>query len=774
MGRADSVLSNRDAAGGKRDHYRPAVVELAGIDQKKTARPTRRRGTVRRDRLLRDLAAIADDVSLILVSAPAGYGKTTVLSQWAAEDRRPFAWAHLDEADNDPVRLLRHIALALHRIHPLDFSVWRALSSPHASLTGVALPRLLAATTAAASPWVLVLDDIHVLRASLGPDVVVAFADGLPAGCHVVVSGRKQPGLKLGGLRTQGKCVEIGPRELAFSAEEAGIVLATAGSRLSDRAVADLQRRAEGWPAGIYLAALSMRGCAEPDVAAGEIAGSTAFIFDYLHEEVLLHEPAETVQFLLRTAPLRQLSGPLCDAVLGTGGSAARLAEMESRNLFVVPQDTDRHWYRYHPLFGEMLLAELRRRDPAEEPCAHRRAADWYERQGLPEQAVAHALAGQDTRNAARLVVMYSQRYVNMGRVHTVRDWLRTLADGAMESYPPLAVIAGWIWALTGDAARAQECLHSAEHGSLRVAECDWLDDATPGGGTELVSGIARLRAALAPLGVERMLVDAAAAFDLEPPGGAWYPMAASLLGVAQMLNGDPEAATGTLERAAHFGREHQRSAASFALAELALIFVEQDDWTMAESCVVEASALVEAGHLMKYPPSLAVYVAQARVALHRRDVRLARQSVNAALRLYAEPSPAAFPWLAAQMAIGLGRVLLDMGDYPAAQPKVIAARRHLARLSTDGVLGQEHRQLVRDVSRQGDRVRQPIAMTLTAAEMRVLRLLPTHLTLSEVADALFISRNTVKTQVASIYGKLLASSRAEAVRAAREFGLID
>ena len=532
--------------------------------------------------------------------------------------------------------------------------------------------------------------------------------------------------------------------------------------------MAVLRRRTEGWPAGVYLVALSLRGRAQPDVVANQIASSTAIIFDYLREEVLLRESADTVRFLLRTAPLDTQSGPLCDAVLGAVGSGTRLAEMAGRNLFVEPRDGDHHWYSYHPLFAEMLLAELRRREPWEEARTHRRAAAWYERQDMPDQAVSHALAARDTAQAARLVASYGERYLNTGRIRPVRAWLFRLACGALPDHPSLAVVGAWTWALTGDAARAQECLQAAERGLAAVAGSQ-----SPGADRALRSGVLRLRAALAPLGVEQMLVDARAAEDLEHPGADWYPITAALLGVAQLLNGDIEGAVGALERAAHFAREGHRSAASFALGQLALIYAEQGDWVAAASYAAEAADRVRNGNREDDVITIVVHVAQARLALQGRDPRTARQCVGKALRLYVDPSPGPFPWLAAQMATALGRILVDLDDVQAARRKLAEARRHLARLPTTGALGEEHARLAGEVARRGDRSRSSSAMTLTAAEMRVLRMLPTHLNLSEIADSLFLSRNTVKTQVASVYSKLLASNRDEAVRAARELRLI-
>ena len=721
---------------------------------------------MRRDRLLRAFAAVEDQVPLVLLVAPAGYGKTTALSQWVGEDDRSFGWVRLDESDNDPVNLLRHVALALHQIQPVDDAVWQALASPSVSPRGVVVPRLVASATANGGPWVLVLDDFHVLTGTVGMDLVIALAMGLPSGCHIFVTSRGRPGMRLSRMRSQGKLVEFGTRDLAFTVDEASAVLVRMGIKLSREAIAALVRRTEGWPAGIYLAALSVQG-APDEVAAAGVAGTDKFIVEYFREEVLVRESAETVRFLLRTAVLDEMSGPLCDAVLGHTGSATWLAEIEGRNLFLVPQDRDGRWYRYHRLFGEMLLSELRRREPGEEQHVHRRASAWYEEHGSPDRAVTHALAGRDTPTAARLVTAYGQRFYNAGRIYTVRGWLGELDEGALEEHPGLAVVAGWIWALTGEAARAQRCLLAAEQAAP--------DAEPPAGSVSLTSSIAILRGALAPFGIERMLVDTRRAFELEPPAGSWYTLAGLLYGAALMFNGEPERAAKAFERAAYFGRDNQPSGASFALAQLSLFAAERGDWETARDYATESWTLIDKAGLPDYLGSIVSYIARAKVAVHDGDIAGARHHVGRALRLYASPSPAAFPWLAAQTALLLGRILLlDLDDHPAARLKLAEAGRHLNRLLTEGVLRDQHRQLAADLARHGGRPRVPSAMTLTAAELRVLELLPTHLTLAEIADVLHTSRNTVKSQVAAVYRKLRAATRAEAVHEGRNVGLIE
>ena len=308
----------------------------------KIQRPVHRDGLIARTRLLDALAATPDRASLILLTAPAGYGKTTVLSQWAAEDSREFAWVTVDEADGDPVRLAGHVALALHRIEPLDPAVFRALAVGDGSRHLAALAHLLTSLRNWNRPGVLVLDDVHELRNVAAMNFIRALAAGLPAGFHLAVGSRLMLGF--GRLRSEDRCVEFGVEDLAFTTEEARAILAHAGVDSSDDTVGALLQRTEGWPAGVYLAARAIRTASDAAVAASRLTGDDPYIVDYFRDELLARESPETVRFLMRTAPLDQMSGALCDHVLGRSGSAGRLAEAARRNLFVVPLDRRGEW----------------------------------------------------------------------------------------------------------------------------------------------------------------------------------------------------------------------------------------------------------------------------------------------------------------------------------------------------------------------------------------------------------------------------------------------
>jgi LuxR family maltose regulon positive regulatory protein len=741
----------------------PSELAVAAAEAKLRP-PVPRPGLIARTKLLEALASTPDTTSLIQLIAPAGYGKTTVLSQWAAEDSREFGWVTLDEADSDPVRLAGHVALALHRIEPLDSAVFRALAAGDGSRHLAALPHLLASLRNWSRPGVLVLDDVHEVRTVEAMNFIRALVAGLPVGFRVAVGSRVMLGF--GRLRSEDRVVEFGPHDLAFTEEEARAVLAYGGEGSIVGAAGALVRRTEGWPAGVYLAALAIRSASDVAVAASTLTGDDPYIADYFRDELLARESPDSVRFLMRTAVLDEMSGALCDHVLGRSGSASRLAEAARRSLFVVPLDRRGEWYRYHRLVADMLLSELRRREPWEELQVHRRAAGWYEQRNQPEKAIRHAIAGEDTFTAARLINLHAQEFVAAGRIRTVRGWLDALGDDGLIEYPPVAITAAWMLALVGDSQGAQRCLHAAERGRF--------DGPMPDGSSSLASAITVLRASLGALGVDRMLLDARTATEMEPPGSPWFPAAMATLGVAHALSGAAGQAVKELDLAARLGRRQQLPVPAVgALAELSLLAAERDDWPGAEEQAGQAVDLIETTGLEEHLFSILGFVAAARVAAHQGNQAAARRHAGTVLRMYTTPSPAAIPWLSAQVAIALAETFLDLGDYTAARARTEEARGHLTGLLTEGVLREQLGRVSAGLSRQGGHVRVPSAMALSTAEMRVLQLLPTHLTLGEIGDELHTSRNTVKTHVTAIHQKLQCSTRTEAVTRGRELGLL-
>lgn len=716
--------------------------------------PVARRDLVRRRTFLGRLRRTRTQPLMLLV-APPGYGKTSALLQWVEQDDRDAAWITVEDADNDPTRLLGRIASALGGA---DAAALRAMRQPtvwHVSQQ----------VTARGAPVLVVLDDVHHLHRTPVPDLLVQLAAQLPFGSQLAVASRMVPPLRVGRLRAEGRCAEFGAADLAFDETEAAAALALTGVEIDETGVQALVERTEGWPAGVYLAAIAAKYQVDVPEAPGQISGDDAYIADYFREELLARNPPDTVRFLLRTAVLRRLSAPLCDAVLGTTDSAVRLAEIEERNLFVVPLDHRRQWYRYHRLFSEALVAELRLREPGEEQRVHRRAAAWCEQQGEVEEAVEHRVAGGDLAAAARLVNQHGAEFIGRGRIATVRRWMDALGDDALLAYPPVAVTAAWTAALSGETERAQRLLLAAEGASF--------PGPLPDGHRSLDAATSLLRAMMAAQGVERMLVDARHTLAHSPPGSRWNALAATVVGSALVLTGAPEEATGHLEHVARLGREQRRVVAALALAQLALLAIRRGDSEGADRYVAEARENLAAGHVEGGVTAVATYVAGADAALLRGDRESARRQIGVAVRHYHGVPPTGLPWLAAQSALVLGRVSWGLGDVEAAWARLGEARQHLARFPVVEVLQRELDELAAAVSQTKARRGHPSAMALSAAEERVLRLLPTHLSLGEIGEELHVSRNTVKTQVGAVYRKLQVTTRTEAVNSARQLGLL-
>ena len=383
---------------------------------------------------------------LMLVCAPAGYGKTVLLADWARRGPQPVAWLSLDVGDNDPARFWRHGVAALDRSRPgLAERVGPLLGPPApASYEGLvtALINELAAGSDA-DQALLVLDDYHLIDSEAVHTSLGFLLEHRPPGLHLVLASRSDPPLALARLRGQGQLTELRAADLRFTADEAAALLrqgaAVSDAALPETAVAALAARTEGWAAGLQLAALSLRG--QPDAVGFTAAftGSHRFVLDFLAEEVLEHQTEQVRAFLLETSVLERLSGPLCDAVTGRPGSQALLEEAERAGLFVVPLDEVRGWWRYHHLFADLLRARLQAEQPGRVRQLHRNAAAWYAERGLADDAIRHAVAAGEMTWAARLIEQYfDERYYLSGEGTTLQRWLSALPDGLVRSRPRL------------------------------------------------------------------------------------------------------------------------------------------------------------------------------------------------------------------------------------------------------------------------------------------------------------------------------------------------
>jgi LuxR family maltose regulon positive regulatory protein len=412
---------------------------------------------------------------LTLVSAPAGFGKTTVLGDWLAHlaQHQPHirvGWLSLDDADNDLTRLMTHVLASLDNVGlGVDIAVLESLhtASTSAVMTAVVNDVARAAELAPGEGWVLVLDDYHAIRAPDAHEAVAFLLDHLPDRLHLVMATRSDPPLPLARLRSRGQLTELRGADLRFTAPEAREFLNRAmGLDLTAANVDALEERTEGWIAGLQLAALSLRGIPGRGEVAGFIeafTGSNRFVIDFLADEVLARQPVPVRDFLLGTAVLDRLTGPLCDAVTGIADGARMLEDLERGNLFLVPLDTERAWYRYHHLFADVLRARLRSEAPDRVSMLHQRASDWFAAQGFPEDAVRHALAGADFDRAAFLMEEALPEMRRTRQDGVLLAWMRSLPEPVVRRSPVLNIVSGWSQMLSGDLDGLEARLDDAE-----------------------------------------------------------------------------------------------------------------------------------------------------------------------------------------------------------------------------------------------------------------------------------------------------------------------
>jgi LuxR family maltose regulon positive regulatory protein len=586
----------------------------------------------------------------------------------------------------------------------------------------------------------------------------------MPAGSRVALASRSEPMLKVGRLRANRALTEIGPRDLAMGTSQAAALFEMAGLHLAPVDVAALVRETEGWPAGLYLASVALRGQSDLPAAVARFGGDDAIVSEYLRDEVLSELDPDTVSFLRRSSILERLSGPVCDAVLRRRGSGQLLSSLASTRLLLVPLDRRQESYRCHSLLGEMLQADLRRLEPEEERRLHSRASDWYARRAVFDRAVHHAVAAGDTDRAADLLGTRAPAYVTQRRDAAMKGWLGSFTAEQIAARPALLLAAANSHLLNGELDEVQR-LESAGRRTLR-------ETPPPERPAALEAGVAILRATMAADGTDRMGEDAARAYDLEPEDSPWRAICCLLEGVSLHMNGDREAAERRLEQGVRRGAVAAPNVQTLCLAQLALIAVDRDDWEGAAALAARATAQVEHYALGQYPTSALVFAVSAVVQGRRGRVAEAQEDVRVAKRLLGQLTDF-LPWYEAETCVALAVAELRLSDVAGARELLAEASRAARR--TDGpvvlrrwIESAESRVESASSAAGGE------AMLLTTAELRVLTFLPTHFSFREIAGRLYVSANTVKTQAHAVYRKLNAASRSEAVARAGELGLLD
>jgi len=549
------------------DPYTPPVLETAGkkvptstLLQTKLYAPRARPGLVPRPRLIERLTQ-GTQGKLTLVSAPAGFGKTTLLAEWLATfgaGAAPAAWVALDHSDNEPTLFWAYVVAALQTVQgDVGKSTLALLSSPQPLPVETLLGTLLNELSATPQRILLVLDDYHLIDAQPIHKGMAFLLDHLPPELQLVIAGRADPPLPLSRLRARGELLEVRANDLRFSADEAAAFLnQVMALRLSADDVAALDLRTEGWIAGLQLAALSMQGRGDVAGFIRAFTGTDRYIVDYLVEEVLQRQSQDVRRFLLQTSVLDRMSGPLCDAVTGQKNGTAMLEALERRNLFVVPLDDKRRWYRYHQLFADVLQARSIDEHADRVAVLHGRASEWYERNGEPSDAIRHALAGGDFERAAGLIELVARALVRSNQSARLREWLKLLPEDVVAARPVLSTYYAFAILGIGEMEAAEARLRDAERWLDGNVDASSTPDASPA--QMMVTAQAELRSLPGTIALARSFraqavgdvagaaSQARRALNLLPEDDhVWRGGAALLLALAHWTRGNLEAAQG-------------------------------------------------------------------------------------------------------------------------------------------------------------------------------------------------------------------------------------
>jgi LuxR family transcriptional regulator, maltose regulon positive regulatory protein len=727
----------------------------------KLSRPVPGPATVARPRLT-SLLMTDPPPPVVSVIAPAGFGKTVLLADWAAQTRRDVAWLTLDVFDNAPSVFLTYIAAAIDRVEPVDPSIGNALAAPGTRILAAAVPRLASELNRWHRPGALVLDDVHRLVDRSCLDALGALIEHLPPGFQVVLASRTAPDLPFARLRAYGKLFEIGREQLAFDMEETVALAAGVGQRLSRDEARMLADRTEGWAAAIYLAALGHQGAQAGSVGMGEASGRDGYIAEYLRSELGPVLDDRDVTVLTRTSVLDIVEPRLAEHVSNQPDATERLRRLARANLLIGEVAGERASFRYHHLLRDHLAAELERREPEAEAGLHGRAAAWYADAGRPELAIEHAIASGDTDAAARLVEAATLQTYLLGHGDRLGQWLGTFDASVFERRPTLAFGAALVHALSGRPEAAERMANVVERATS--------DEAPVNGAASFESARAMLRATMVRDGLEDAFANASAAVVAERPGSPWRTLALEVLAQAQLMHGDVTAAEAVLAdavAAAPVGGSY----AFYALALWASVAMGRGDWGAAERYARESHVRIGRMGAAEGTSAMLVHAVSARVAIHHGDSVHGREELVHAQLLRPLVSWA-LPAVVVQALIEVSRAYLAIADPAGAGSAISEAERVLRHRPDLGVLSEQVADVRQRIRASASTLVGP--STLTPAELRLLPMLSTHLMFPEIAERMHVSKHTVKAQVVSIYGKLGASSRGEAVDRAIELGLLE
>lgn len=735
-----------------RDETNPVFPTLVLI---KTRAPPKRRSMVHRSDLIERLSK-EDGRRITLVKAPAGYGKTTLLMQWAeADPMRRFAWLTLEKTEDDPVLLWRYLLLAVRTLSPgFADDAWGLLRQAHPSI-GEVVAKVLNHSLDLPGRLVLVLDDYHVVESAESHESVQYFIDHLPRSLHVALGTRARPPLRLSRLEAKGQLLTIDTDALRFSLDETRQALYRSGKRLNAEEITEIHETTEGWPAGVHL---SMNE--GPPSSTGGGAVNT-----YLREQVLADLPRQELPILATWSILQHLNADLCDAVTGQKDSTTRLQQLSETNMLLIPLDIEGAWYRIHDLLRDELSREFARLPTSQQQVAHLRATEWWLDHDETPQAIDHAIAAGAYDRAGQLIATHWFAYMLNGRLETLRRWIGQLPEKAMLNYPPILVASGWIAGFSGDVEATRRYASAASRAAY--------DGAMPDGSASFVSAVAIMRAGLGLDGMELANEQAEIAYRIEPPQGEWRPIAAALAGLTRFGLGRFEEARIALEEAMRIPTAED-GVATYARGQLALLEMQMGNWEAGARHAQLACRQIEESNIGNLVSSGAATAAAAAAASHSGNRTEALERLRSLAPIQRVLSDA-IPFDAFQIHLVAAETYLLLDDARSAGVHADTASLRLAAFGDAGIFERR----LTDVRRALDSANRTANASkieqelLSERELQVLELLQSDLSLRAIGGKLYISRNTAKSHVASLYRKLGVSTRTAAIARARQLDLI-
>ena len=735
------------------DHVAAAVPLLGGA---KLRAPRLHRATIRRPRLTELLVDARPD--LVLIVAPPGFGKTSLLSDWAERDERRFAWVSIAAPDNDPAVLWSYIGAALEGRDPGRTAHDEVVEPAREQDPVEAALRVVGQTD---DEIVLVLDDYHLIQSKDCQATVIRFLEGAPPNLEVVMSSRADPPLPVARQRAGGRLLEVGAKDLRFTPDECDALLNTSlGLRLDRSDVELLHDRTEGWPAGIYLAYLSMRGTADRKRFVATFGASNRHVGDYLNEQVLASlEPTE-LEFMLATCTVDELCGSLADALTGSRGSAERLEDLARANVFLSALDDRREWYRYHHLLAELLRLELHRDAPATESSQHLRASIWFEDAGDADRAIRHAIDGGYHERAARLIGGSYLHALELGRLATISSWLDKIGEERVSADARLGIVKAWIMHFQG--------LHTEGEAAMAAVRRSSFDGVLPDGASSIEASSALMGAAFPGGDVGRMVANARRAFELESHAGSpWRTTVHVLVGFALVRSGDFAEADRYLELGAELANRSSMWMDAVGAGSLrARVAIESGDPAVAERLARESVAVSDAHGVTPTASGAFAQLVLGWVLVRNGNLAEGEAYLDEAipaLRALREPLPLAEALLARAESEAA------IGHRAEANAALEEADAMIGEMADPGYLATIRRSVARQLHGHPPALGEP----LSAREVDVLRLLAEGLSKREAADRLFVSYNTIHSHVRAIYRKLGVASREAAIDRARDEGLV-